>query len=65
MLRGLQFIRDRQPYYAHPDVFRRRAMKRPDGSMLKARTLAAVSWSPLHSLTPTLLEKGTEPDIGT
>jgi 7,8-dihydropterin-6-yl-methyl-4-(beta-D-ribofuranosyl)aminobenzene 5'-phosphate synthase len=37
MLRALQIIRDRNggkeiPYYAHPDMFRTRAMKRPDGS---------------------------------
>lgn len=38
MLKALQIIRDRNggkrvPYYAHPDMFRTRAMKRPDGSM--------------------------------
>jgi 7,8-dihydropterin-6-yl-methyl-4-(beta-D-ribofuranosyl)aminobenzene 5'-phosphate synthase len=37
MLRALQIIRDRNggkeiPYYAHPDMFRTRAMKMPDGS---------------------------------
>jgi 7,8-dihydropterin-6-yl-methyl-4-(beta-D-ribofuranosyl)aminobenzene 5'-phosphate synthase len=39
MLRALQIIRDRNggkevPCYAHPDMFRTRAMKRPDGSLL-------------------------------
>lgn len=38
MLRALQLIRDRNggatiPYYAHPDMFRRRGMKLPDGAM--------------------------------
>ena len=38
MLRALQLIRDRNgggevDYYAHPDMFRTRAMKLPDGSM--------------------------------
>jgi 7,8-dihydropterin-6-yl-methyl-4-(beta-D-ribofuranosyl)aminobenzene 5'-phosphate synthase len=39
MLRALQIIRDRNggaevPYFAHPDMFRARALKRPDGSLL-------------------------------
>lgn len=39
MLKALQIIRDRNggkrvPYYAHPDMFRTRALKRPDGAML-------------------------------
>jgi 7,8-dihydropterin-6-yl-methyl-4-(beta-D-ribofuranosyl)aminobenzene 5'-phosphate synthase len=38
MLRALQLIRDRNggndiPYYAHPDMFRQRALKLPDGTM--------------------------------
>lgn len=38
MLRALQIIRDRNggkevPYYAHPEMFRTRALKMPDGSM--------------------------------
>lgn len=38
MLRALQLIRDRNggnevPYYAHPDMFRTRAIKMPNGSM--------------------------------
>ena len=38
ILRALQLIRDRNggreiPYYAHPDMFRTRAMKQPNGSM--------------------------------
>jgi len=38
MLRALQLIRDRNggrevPYYSHPDMFRSRALKLPDGSM--------------------------------
>jgi 7,8-dihydropterin-6-yl-methyl-4-(beta-D-ribofuranosyl)aminobenzene 5'-phosphate synthase len=39
MLRALQIIRDRNggrkiPYYAHPDMFRTRATKKPNGQML-------------------------------
>ena len=39
MLRALQIIRDRNggrdiPYYAHPDMFRTRALKQPNGAML-------------------------------
>ena len=39
MLRALELIRDRNgghkvPYYCHPDMFRTRAFKMPDGSML-------------------------------
>jgi len=38
MLRALQLIRDRNggseiPYYTHPDMFRTRALKQPNGSM--------------------------------
>ncbi len=38
MLRALQLIRDRNggrevPYYAHPDMFRTRAIRMPDGTM--------------------------------
>ena len=47
MLRALQLIRDRNdgatiPYYAHPDMFRRRAMKRPDGSMLVIEDVPSI-----------------------
>jgi 7,8-dihydropterin-6-yl-methyl-4-(beta-D-ribofuranosyl)aminobenzene 5'-phosphate synthase len=47
MLRALQLIRDRNggrevPYYAHPDMFRRRALKQPDGSMRLMEDVPAV-----------------------
>jgi 7,8-dihydropterin-6-yl-methyl-4-(beta-D-ribofuranosyl)aminobenzene 5'-phosphate synthase len=47
MLRALQLIRDRNggaviPYYAHPDMFRRRAMKRPDGAMLVIEDVPSI-----------------------
>lgn len=48
MLRALQIIRDRNggkrvPYYAHPDMFRTRAMKRPDGSLLVMEDVPGVT----------------------
>lgn len=48
MLRALQIIRDRNggkrvPYYAHPDMFRTRAMKRPDGSFLVMEDVPGVT----------------------
>jgi len=48
MLRALQIIRDRNggkrvPYYAHPDMFRTRAMKRPDGSLLLMEDVPSVA----------------------
>jgi 7,8-dihydropterin-6-yl-methyl-4-(beta-D-ribofuranosyl)aminobenzene 5'-phosphate synthase len=48
MLRALQIIRDRNggkevPYYAHPDMFRTRAMKRPDGSLLAMEDVPSVA----------------------
>ena len=47
MVRALQIIRDRNggkrvPYYSHPDMFRTRAMKRPDGSMLLMEDVPSV-----------------------
>lgn len=47
MLKALQIVRDRNggrrvPYYAHPDMFRTRAMKRPDGSMLVMEDVPGV-----------------------
>lgn len=48
MLRALQIIRDRNggkrvPYYAHPDMFRTRAMKRPDGSLLVMEDVPSIA----------------------
>lgn len=48
MLRALQIIRDRNggkrvAYYAHPDMFRSRAMKRPDGSLLLMEDVPGVA----------------------
>ena len=47
MLRALQLIRDRNggrpvPYYAHPDMFRTRAARRPDGSMRPMEDVPSV-----------------------
>jgi len=47
MVRALQIIRDRNggkrvAYYAHPDMFRTRGMKRPDGSMLLMEDVPSV-----------------------
>jgi 7,8-dihydropterin-6-yl-methyl-4-(beta-D-ribofuranosyl)aminobenzene 5'-phosphate synthase len=61
MLRALQIIRDRNggkevPYYAHPDMFRTRAMKRPDGSfqvMEDVPSVAALSAHGAHVIATT------------
>jgi len=47
MLRALQLIRDRNgghalPYYAHPDMFRTRALKQRDGSMLLMEDVPSI-----------------------
>jgi 7,8-dihydropterin-6-yl-methyl-4-(beta-D-ribofuranosyl)aminobenzene 5'-phosphate synthase len=47
MLRALQLIRDRNgggevPYYAHPDMFRTRATKRANGSMLLMEDVPSI-----------------------
>ena len=47
MLRALQVVRDRNgglevPYYAHPDMFRARAAKLPDGSMRPMQDVPSV-----------------------
>ncbi len=48
MLRALQIVRDRNggrevPYYAHPDMFRARAAKLPDGSMRLMQDVPSVA----------------------
>jgi 7,8-dihydropterin-6-yl-methyl-4-(beta-D-ribofuranosyl)aminobenzene 5'-phosphate synthase len=48
MLRALQIVRDRNggrevPYYAHPDMFRSRAAKLPDGSMRPMQDVPSVA----------------------
>jgi 7,8-dihydropterin-6-yl-methyl-4-(beta-D-ribofuranosyl)aminobenzene 5'-phosphate synthase len=53
MLRALQIIRDRNggkevPYYAHPDMFRTRAMKRPDGSFLVMEDVPSIAALTAH-----------------
>lgn len=53
MLKALQIIRDsnggrRVPYYAHPDMFRTRAMKRADGSMRVMEDVPGVEALRLH-----------------
>src|SRR6476646_2011338 len=53
MLRALQLIRDRNggedvPYYAHPDMFRTRAMKRPDGSFQVMEDVPGVTALSAH-----------------
>jgi 7,8-dihydropterin-6-yl-methyl-4-(beta-D-ribofuranosyl)aminobenzene 5'-phosphate synthase len=47
MLRALQIIRDRNggreiAYYSHPDMFRTRAMKQPDGGMLLLEDIPGI-----------------------
>src|SRR5690349_21614578 len=53
MLRALQIIRDSNggkevPYYAHPDMFRTRAMKRPDGSFQVMEDVPSVAALSAH-----------------
>ncbi|ODT30741.1 MAG: MBL fold metallo-hydrolase, partial [Hyphomicrobium sp. SCN 65-11] len=48
MLRALQIVRDRNggrevPYYAHPDMFRARAAKLPDGSMRLMQDVPSIA----------------------
>ncbi len=48
MLRALQIVRDRNagrdvPYYAHPDMFRPRAAKLPDGTMRPMQDVPSVA----------------------
>jgi 7,8-dihydropterin-6-yl-methyl-4-(beta-D-ribofuranosyl)aminobenzene 5'-phosphate synthase len=69
MLRALQIIRDRNggravPYYAHPDMFRTRATKMPNGSMRlledvpSVETLAAYGAEVVNTTEPQLLLDG-------
>jgi 7,8-dihydropterin-6-yl-methyl-4-(beta-D-ribofuranosyl)aminobenzene 5'-phosphate synthase len=69
MLRALQLIRDRNggrpvAYYAHPDMFRTRATKMPNGSMRLledvpgAQTLAAHGAEVVNTREPQLLLDG-------
>jgi 7,8-dihydropterin-6-yl-methyl-4-(beta-D-ribofuranosyl)aminobenzene 5'-phosphate synthase len=53
MLRALQLIRDRNggreiPYYAHPDMFRTRADKQPNGSMRLLEDVPSVAALTAH-----------------
>jgi 7,8-dihydropterin-6-yl-methyl-4-(beta-D-ribofuranosyl)aminobenzene 5'-phosphate synthase len=53
MLRALQIIRDHNggreiPYYAHPDMFRTRATKRPDGSFRPMEDVPSVAALTAH-----------------
>lgn len=53
MLKALQIIRDRNggkrvPYYAHPDMFRTRALKRPDGSFRLMEDVPGIAALSLH-----------------
>jgi 7,8-dihydropterin-6-yl-methyl-4-(beta-D-ribofuranosyl)aminobenzene 5'-phosphate synthase len=53
MLRALQIIRDRNggrdiPCYAHPDMFRTRAMKRPDGTFQVMEDVPSVAALSAH-----------------
>ena len=69
MLRALQLIRDRNggravPYYAHPDMFRTRATKMPNGSMRlledvpSIETLDAYGAEVINTTEPQLLLDG-------
>jgi 7,8-dihydropterin-6-yl-methyl-4-(beta-D-ribofuranosyl)aminobenzene 5'-phosphate synthase len=53
MLRALQIIRDRNggrdiSYYAHPDMFRTRALKQPNGSMLIMEDVPSITALTAH-----------------
>ena len=53
MLRALQIIRDRNggrdiSYYAHPDMFRTRALKQPNGSMLIMEDVPSIAALTAH-----------------
>ncbi|MGE0868544.1 MAG: MBL fold metallo-hydrolase [Kofleriaceae bacterium] len=53
MLRALQIIRDRNggaevPYYAHPDMFRTRAMRLPDGTMRQLEDVPSIAALTAH-----------------
>ena len=53
MLRALQLIRDRNegntiPYYAHPDMFRTRAIKQANGSMLQLEDVPGIEALTTH-----------------
>ena len=53
MLRALQLIRDRNggreiPYYAHPDMFRTRADKQPNGSMRLIEDVPSIAALTAH-----------------
>ena len=65
MLRALQLIRDRNggrliPYYAHPDMFRTRATKQPDGSMRQMEDVPSIA--ALTSYGATVINT-TEPQL--
>ena len=65
MLRALQLIRDRNggrpvPYYAHPDMFRTRATKTPNGSM---RLLEDVPSSEMLEAYGAKVISTTEPQL--
>lgn len=56
MLRALQIIRDRNggknvPYYAHPDMFRTRAIKMPNGSMRPMEDVPGIEALTAHGAT--------------
>lgn len=56
MLRALQIIRDRNggkevPYYAHPDMFRTRALKMPNGSMRPMEDVPGIGALTAHGAT--------------
>ncbi len=70
MLRALQLILDRNggrqlPYYAHPDMFRTRAAKLPDGSMRRMEDVPSIEALTSYGATvvnttePQLLLDGT------
>lgn len=65
MLRALQLIRDRNggrqiPYYAHPDMFRTRALKLPSGTLVPMDDVPSVD--ALHSHGASVVNT-TEPQL--
>jgi 7,8-dihydropterin-6-yl-methyl-4-(beta-D-ribofuranosyl)aminobenzene 5'-phosphate synthase len=65
MLRALQLIRDRNggrklPYYCHPDMFRRRGFKFPNGSVLPLEDVPSIDALTDHGA---LVVNTTEPQF--
>jgi 7,8-dihydropterin-6-yl-methyl-4-(beta-D-ribofuranosyl)aminobenzene 5'-phosphate synthase len=65
MLRALQLIRDRNggrqiPYYAHPDMFRTRALKLPNGTLVPMEDVPGIDALHAHGAN---VVNATEPQL--